>query len=61
MVSRHLAKFGGHRYYGGEDIMLLVVEGKDSTHPHLYLQLLFIFSSQAMPCLNTKFPDVISG
>ena len=31
MVSRHPAKFCGHRQYGSEDITFLVAEDEDSS------------------------------
>ena len=43
MISHHPAKFGGHRHYGSGDMMLVVVEGQDSTCSRLDLPLLFIF------------------
>ena len=41
MVSHHPANFGGHRYCGRGDIILLVVDEQDSTCSRLNLPLLF--------------------
>ena len=42
MVSHHPAKFGGYRHCGNGDMMVLVVEGQDSTCPHFNQPLLFM-------------------
>ena len=38
MVSHHPAKFGGHKHCGSGDMMLLVIEGQDSTFQFQILQ-----------------------
>ena len=57
MVSHHPAKFGNHRHCDSKD-MFVVVEGQDSTCPHLDSSLLFISKAHDMPCLQTQFQDV---
>ena len=47
MVSYSLANFGSHRHCGVD--MFLVIEGPDSTCPHLNTSLLFISKAQCMP------------
>ena len=42
MVSNHPTKFGGHRHWGSEDIMFLVVEEEDSRCSRFNPPLLFI-------------------
>lgn len=50
--SYHLASFGDHRHCGSGDLMLLVVEGEDSTCPRT--TLLFIFKAHGMLCSHTR-------
>ena len=42
MVSHHLARFGGYRYCGSEDVMFLMVQEQDFVYSCLNLPFLFI-------------------
>ena len=48
MVSHHAVKFEGHRHCGSEVMMLLAVEGQDSTCSRLNTSLLFISKARVM-------------
>ena len=48
MVSHHPTKFDNDRHCDGGDMMILVIEGQDSTWPCLNPQLLFISKAHGM-------------
>ena len=48
MVSRHPAKFGGHRHYVIEDLIILVTEEEDSRCSCFNLAILFIFKGHGL-------------
>ena len=54
MISHHPAKSGKHSGCCNADMMLAVVEGKDSACPHLDPPLLFISKAYDMPCSHTR-------
>ena len=54
MLSHYPAKFRKHRHCGSGDMMLLMVEGHDSTCPQLNLPLLYIAKVHGMSCSHTR-------
>lgn len=54
MVSQSRANFGGHRHHCSGEILLLVVEGQESTCTGLNLLLLFISEEHDMSCSYTR-------
>ena len=55
LLSYHLAKFGGHRHYGKEDLMFLVVEEEDSRCSLFNTSLLVISKGHSMKVYNLSY------
>ena len=58
MVSRHPANFGGHRYCGSGNVMLLVAEAENSRCSRFNPSLLFISKGHGL--FHTEYHSINS-